>query len=188
MLGHSLDARESSKIKWCVGGRAVFSRVSLIFAIFAAVYSVSMSPSMAQDTDKEPSFIRFGSGYYDINDDHSAAEFHLEYISGSKWWVFNPFVGVMATSDTAFYGYAGIRLDLFMGRRFVITPSFAPGLYHDGDGKDLGYPEFAYRFDDRSRLGLSLYHLSNAGLDENNPGTEVINLHYSYPLTSLFGD
>tara|TARA_R100001163_G_C5056976_1_gene193474 strand:+ start:645 stop:1193 length:549 start_codon:yes stop_codon:yes gene_type:complete len=180
---------------WCFGGSAVFPRFSLIFAIIATIFGLSVSPAMAQNTDKEPSFIRFGSGYYDINDDHSAAEFHLEYISGSKWWVFNPFVGAMATSDTAFYGYAGIRLDLFVGRRFVITPSFAPGLYHDGDGKDLGYPiefrsaiEFAYRFDDRSRLGLSLYHLSNAGLDENNPGTEVINLHYSYPLTSLFGD
>ncbi|MDF1747829.1 MAG: acyloxyacyl hydrolase [Alphaproteobacteria bacterium] len=170
-------------------------RWALVLAAFVLMIGGASASSFAEDTGKEPSFIRFGAGYYDINDDQSAAEFHMEYISGSKWWVFNPFVGVMATSDTAFYGYAGIRLDLFMGNRFVITPSFAPGLYHDGDGKDLGYPiefrsaiEFAYRFDDRARLGLSLYHLSNASLDDNNPGTEVVTLHYSYPLTSLFGD
>jgi hypothetical protein len=168
-------------------------RNSVLSAMAAAVMLLTVGAARAEEPASDPSFIRFGAGYYDINDDREAGEFHLEYIAGSKWWVFNPFVGVMTTTDTALYGYAGIRLDLFMGRRFVITPSFAPGLYHDGDGKDLGHPvefrsalEFAYRFDDRSRLGLSVYHLSNAGLDDNNPGTEVATLHYSFPFTQLF--
>lgn len=155
----------------------------------------TVSAVAEEEGGKDPSFIRFGAGYYDVNDDQGAGEFHMEYISGSKWWVFNPFMGLMATTDSAFYAYGGIRLDMFIGRRLVITPSFAPGLYTDGDGKDLGHPvefrsaiEFAYRFDDRSRLGLSFYHLSNASLDENNPGTEVATLHYSYPFNRLFGD
>lgn len=146
-------------------------------------------------TAEEPAFLRVGAGYYDINDDQGAGEFHLEYISDSEWWIFHPFMGAMATTDTALYAYAGIRLDVFLGRRIVISPSFAPGLYHDGDGKDLGHPvefrsalEIAYRFDDRSRLGLSVYHLSNASLDDNNPGTEVLTLHYSYPFNKLFAD
>ena len=42
--------------------------------------------------------------------------------------------------------------------------------------------ELAYRFDNRARLGLSFYHLSNASLDDNNPGTEVFSLNYSIPL------
>jgi hypothetical protein len=99
----------------------------------------------------------------------------------------------MATTDSAFYGYGGIRLDVFLGRRWVFTPAFAAGLYSDGDGKDLGHVvefrsavEIAYRFDDRSRLGLSLYHLSNASLSDSNQGTEVVTLHYSYPLDKLF--
>jgi len=165
------------------------ARFLAIFAIAAC----ACGPAFAEDGERDPSFIRFGAGFYDVNDDMGAGEFHMEYISNSRWWVFNPFVGFMATTDSALYGYAGIRLDLFVGRRFVITPSFAPGLYSDGDGKDLGYPvefrsavEFAYRFDDRSRLGLSVYHLSNASLDDNNPGTEVVTLHYSYPFNRLF--
>lgn len=143
----------------------------------------------------DPAFIRFGAGYYDINDDQDAGEFHLEYITDWDWWIFTPMVGVMATTDAAAYVYAGIRADIYLGRRWVITPQFAPGLYHDGDGKDLGHViefrsglEIAYRFDDRSRLGLTLYHLSNASLDDNNPGTEVVTLHYSLPMTSLFND
>lgn len=172
-------------------------KVTSFLAAALSLLIVSTAPVFAQDEEggKDPSFIRFGAGYYDVNDDQGAGEFHMEYISGSKWWVFNPFAGLMATTDSAFYAYGGIRLDLFVGRRLVITPSFAPGLYTDGDGKDLGYPvefrsaiEFAYRFDDRSRLGLSFYHLSNASLDDNNPGTEVATLHYSYPFNRLFGD
>ncbi|NMM43560.1 acyloxyacyl hydrolase [Rhodospirillaceae bacterium KN72] len=164
---------------------------------FALISFLAMAsgPALAEEAGSDPAFLRIGGGYYDTNDDMGAGEFHMEYISGSKWWVFNPFVGLMTTTDSALYAYAGIRLDLFIGNRLVITPSFAPGLYHDGDGKDLGYPvefrsaiEFAYRFDDRSRLGVSYYHLSNASLDENNPGTEVAILHYSYPFKRLFGD
>lgn len=162
-----------------------------VFSVIAAITMFLAAP--AAHADDDPAFLRVGAGYYDVFDDFNAGEFHMEYISDSKWWVFKPFAGVMATTDSALYAYGGIRLDVFLGRRLVFTPSFAPGVYHDGDGKDLGHTvefrsavELAYRFDDRSRLGLSLYHLSNASLAESNPGTEVITMHYSYPLDKLF--
>ena len=95
----------------------------------------------------------------------------------------------MATSDGGAYGYGGISFDLFFGRRIVLTPSFAAGYYHEGNGRDLGHEvefrsgvELAYRFDDRTRLGVLFYHLSNAGLGDHNPGTEVLSLSYSIPL------
>jgi len=164
--------------------------ISLAAIAVLMVTILDTNPVRAED---EPAFLRFGTGYYDLNDDSDAAEFHMEYISNSKWWHFTPFAGVMATTDEALYGYAGIRLDVFLGRRWVFTPAFAPGLYHDGDGKDLGHAvefrsalELAYRFDNRSRLGVSVYHLSNAGLGDDNPGTEVANIHYSIPFNKLF--
>lgn len=167
--------------------------VRKLFKTAFAVLILASAPFASAQAADDPAFLRFGAGYFDINDDEDAGEFHFEYISDWKWWKFTPQVGVMATTDAAAYLYAGIRLDLFLGRRWVISPQFAPGLYHDGDGKDLGHViefrsaiEVAYRFDDRSRLGASFYHLSNAGLDDNNPGTEVLTFHYSYPLTSLF--
>lgn len=161
----------------------VINSLRILAFISAVLFTTA---AVAED---DPAFIRVGGGYYDINDDSDAGEFHVEYLSNSKWWVLKPFGGVMATTDTALYGYAGVRLDLFVGNRWVVTPSFAPGLYHDGDGKDLGHAvefrsaiEVAYRLDNRARIGMSLYHLSNAGLSDNNPGTEVINIHYSHPL------
>ncbi len=47
--------------------------------------------------------------------------------------------------------------------------------------------EFAYRFDDRSRLGVAVSHMSNASLGESNPGTESAMLYYSLPFDTLFG-
>ena len=95
----------------------------------------------------------------------------------------------MGTSDRAVYGYGGFLTDVFLGPRIVLTPSLAFGLYEEGDGKDLGHivefrssVELAYRFDDRSRIGISLYHLSNASLSEDNQGTEILSLSYSIPL------
>ena len=160
----------------------------ILTAIIAAALTLGgAEPAAAAEDD--PHFLTLAAGYYDINDDMDAAEFRAEFRARNKFWMFKPFGGFMATSDAAFYGFAGFLIDLYFGRRVVLTPSLAAGLYEDGDGKDLGHIvefrssiELAYRFDNRSRLGLSFYHLSNAGLDDNNPGTEVLSLNYSIPL------
>ena len=151
---------------------------------------VGLAPLPAA-ADDDPDFLRLAVGRYDINDDWEAIEFRAEYQSDYKLWIFKPFGGVMASTDGAAYGYAGILTDVYFGRRIVLTPSFAAGLYHNGDGKDLGHIvefrssiELAYRFDNRSRLGLSLYHLSNASLSEDNQGTEILSLSYSIPLNT----
>jgi lipid A 3-O-deacylase len=136
----------------------------------------------------DPSYLTLGAGYYDINDDQGAAEFRLEWRFKEMFWKIHPFVGVMGTSDSAVYGYGGIAFDWKLGK-FVFTPSFAAGAYRDGDGKDLGHVvefrsalEIAYEFENRHRLGLIFYHLSNASLSDNNPGTEVLSLGYSIPF------
>ncbi len=74
----------------------------------------------------------------------------------------------------------------------MASPSFAVGGSHEGDGKELGGTlefrsaiELAYRFDDRSRLGIQVGHLSNAGIYAENPGTEFAILNYSIP-TNVF--
>ena len=157
-------------------------------AIIVAAFALGV-PEPAAAAEDDPHFLSLAVGYYDINDDMDAAEFRAEFRARNKFWIFKPFGGVMATSDAAIYGYAGVLVDIYFGRRFVLTPSFAAGLYEDGDGKDLGHTvefrsaiDLAYRFDNRSRLGLSFYHLSNAHLADSNPGTEVLSLIYSVPL------
>ncbi len=89
-----------------------------------------------------------------------------------------------------FIPMGGILTDFYFGNRIVVSPSVAVGAYFEGSGKDLGHVfeirsalEVAYRFDDRSRLGVMFYHISNAGLgDDENPGAEVLTLSYSFPI------
>lgn len=167
--------------------------LTTVGAIFAAL-SLLWSAAPAQAAD--PDFLSIGVGAFDFNrKKDQGAEFRVEYRSDVEFWHFRPFVAAAgATSGHGFVG-AGILLDLFFGRRFVVTPSFAPHYYFGGnDDLDLGHAvefrsqlEFAYRFDDRSRLGVAVSHYSNAGLGDENPGTESALLYYSIPLANVGG-
>ena len=60
---------------------------------------------------------------------------------------------------------------------FTFTPSFTPGLYDEGDGKDLGHViefkteiQISYEISNESEIGLSYNHISNASLGDKNPG------------------
>ena len=164
---------------------------TLAGGIVLSALALACAPAQADD----PDFITFAGGWFDMNrQKDEAAEFRLEYRSDKKLLLFKPFGGVMATFGGASYYYAGILIDVFLGRRVVATPSFAPGYYARGSGYNLGHViefrsqfELAYRFDDRSRLGVSFGHMSNAGIGDKNPGTESLMLNYSIPLSSIAG-
>ena len=86
----------------------------------------------------------------------------------------------MLTEDNAAMVYAGIKADYKIGN-FVISPSFAPGYYDEGDGKDLGHAvEFKSQINLgwdlglNSNAGLSYSHISNASLGDKNPGANNI--------------
>jgi hypothetical protein len=140
---------------------------------------------------KDPELLTFGAGGFDVNGDETTGAISLEFMDDRRWvWVFQPMVGAMITLDAAVYGYAGLGVDLFFGRRVVLTPSFAVGVYLENGGKDLGHPiefrtgiKLGYRFDDRSRVGIDFHHLSNAGLDDRNPGANQLLVTYSIPFT-----
>ncbi|MBF0251342.1 MAG: acyloxyacyl hydrolase [Alphaproteobacteria bacterium] len=162
---------------------AIATTATLAAGLFAAV------PAHADD----PAFLSFGVGAYDFNRKKDpGVEARLEYRHDEKFWgVFKPFVagGVTDSSNSVFLG-AGVLIDVYFGNRFVVTPSFAPHYYHGGNKKlDLDYPlefrsqlEMAYRFDDRSRLGVAVSHYSNASLGDTNPGTETAMVYYSIPM------
>jgi hypothetical protein len=150
-----------------------------------------IAPAHAAD---DPAFLSFGAGSYDWNrQKDQGIEVRMEYRHDKKLLgLFKPFAAVaVSKNDTTqtFIG-AGILMDVYLGKRIVITPSFAPHYYNGGNTKlDLDYPlefrsqiEAAYRFDDRSRLGISVSHYSNASLGKTNPGTESAILYYSIPV------
>jgi hypothetical protein len=128
-------------------------------------------------------------------DKDPAGWFSLEYRSDLKLLIVKPLVGIAASTDGAVFGYAGFNIDLYFGRRWVLSPGFAVGAFEEGDGKDLGNTvefrsgaELAYRFNNRARLGISLHHISNASLGDRNPGTEILLLNYSIPFGYAFSE
>ena len=158
------------------------------FALLSA--TIGAMPSAQAD---DPAFLSIGAGTYDWNrQKDEGVEVRMEYRHDKKLLgLLKPFGAVAATnSSNSFFIGAGVLMDIYFGKRFVVTPSFAPHYYNGGnDQLDLDYPlqfrsqlEAAYRFDDRSRLGLAVSHYSNASLGKTNPGTESAMLYYSIPV------
>ena len=122
------------------------------------------------------------TGMFDFSDDGQAAGLiGFEHQSEELWMKsrigkLSPITGGFMTANNAIYLYTGIQGEYDLGFA-KFTPSFAPGLYGQGDGKDLGHPlefktEFQLTFDlsKTSHLGMSYNHISNASLGEINPG------------------
>ena len=88
----------------------------------------------------------------------------------------SPITGAFITADSAGYIYTGVQAQYKIGA-LNITPSFMPGLYHQGDGKDLGHVlefksevQLSLNISKSTELGFSYNHLSNASLGDKNPG------------------
>ena len=159
--------------------------------IVSLVAAVAFAWGAAAETVRadEPAFFAASVGGFDINDDDTSVEFRLEYRSDYRLWHIGPMIGLMANTDGGVYGYGGVFIDIFFGKNWVVMPNIAVGGYHEGSSKDLGHVvefrtgvEIAYRFADKSRLGLAFQHISNAGLDDKNPGTESLVLTYAIPF------
>ena len=88
----------------------------------------------------------------------------------------SPITGAMITADNATYMYTGIQANYKLGS-LNFTPSFSPGYYNQGDGKDLGHAlefksevQLSLELPQDSQFGFSYNHLSNASLGSKNPG------------------
>ena len=88
----------------------------------------------------------------------------------------SPITGAMITADSATYVYTGVEAQYKIGS-LNFNPSFAPGFYHEGDGKDLGHIlefkselQISLNMSESSKFGFSYNHLSNASLGSKNPG------------------
>lgn len=100
-----------------------------------------------------------------------------------------PSVGYSRADNGATYTYVDVKRDFRLAERWTLTPSFGPGYFSEGGDLQLGHQlefrsglELSYRPGERWRLGVTIYHLSNGGLSEKNPGTEGVALHLLIPL------
>ena len=132
--------------------------------------------------DDKTSGLNFNTGMFDFSDDgkrstiygieHQNENLYRDTIFGR----ISPVTGAMITADNTVYLYTGIETNYSLGL-INITPSFTPGFYNQGDGKDLGHAiefkseiQLSLDLPRDSQFGFSYNHLSNASLGDKNPG------------------
>jgi len=97
----------------------------------------------------------------------------------------SPITGGFITENSAAYVYTGVEWNFDMGSGINFTPSFSPGLYNEGDGKDLGHilefkteVQASYNISENTSLGMSYNHISNASLGDKNPGANSYEFNF----------
>ena len=158
-----------------------FLAISIIFYLFIKSFSFA---------DDKTSGINFYTGMFDFSDDgKKAAIYGIEHQNENLYrdTIFgriSPVTGAMITADSATYFYTGIETNYSIGS-LNITPSFTPGWYTQGGGKDLGHPiefksevQLSLDLTEGSNLGMSYNHVSNASLGDKNPGANSYMFNY----------
>ncbi len=133
------------------------------------------------------------SGTFDVIDkegDDKTSLFGLEHRNPNLFrntflGKFSPLSGAFVTKNSSLYLYTGIEGHYGIGP-LKILPSFSPGYYQKGDGKDLGSvlefkSEIKLAFDifENSKIGYSYSHISNNDWGETNPGTDNQQITFS---------
>ena len=154
-------------------------KLSLVFTVLL----VATKLIAAEEVSNKDHQINFFVGNFDFSDDKQKAILvgfqHQNEILSRDTIIGNvsPITGGFITENSAAYIYSGIEWNVDMGGGLIFTPSFAPGLYHEGDGKDLGHVlefksevQLSYKTSDTTNFAVSYNHVSNASLGDKNPG------------------
>ncbi len=157
-------------------------KVTILLAfIFSLAFIFPIYSNEKKNISNEHEF-SFYTGMFDFSDDGQRATLvgiqHQNESLKRKSFLgtLSPITGFIITENNAQYFYTGIQAQYKIGKLNVV-PSFTPGLYGKGDGKDLGHvvefkSEVQLSFDlfSDSELGFSYNHISNASLGKKNPG------------------
>lgn len=141
-----------------------------------------------------PSYVDLGAGVYDlVGNAHRNETFAgaAEFRWGQKLFGVGPAVGIIQNARGGGMAYAAFYGD-FAIWRVMVTPEAGLGAWWHGghDDEELGGTfefrlglTFAYQFDNLSRLGIRLGHISNANIHNRNPGDNDLMLTYALPLS-----
>jgi len=163
----------------------------IVLNILIALISFSfLSFANSEDKKSNDTELNFFTGMFDFSDDTQAAGvFGLQHqnddlFRNSFLGKLSPITGGFLTENNAFYLYTGAQAEYDLGL-FTITPSFAPGYYNSGDGKDLGSAlefkseiQMSLNLSNSTEFGMSYNHISNASLGDKNPGANSYMINF----------
>ena len=154
----------------------------LLFIILFSLFSLSLQAEETKKLENNNTEFNIYTGMFDFSDDGKRATLigfqHQDDNLNRNTFLGNlsPVTGAMITADNATYFYTGVQANYKLGS-LSLTPSFTPGYYNQGDGKDLGHSlefksevQLSLEMPKDTELGFSYNHLSNASLGDKNPG------------------
>ena len=149
-----------------------------------------LSFSKADDLQSNETELNFFTGMFDFSDHKQKAGIigfqhqNDDLFRDSFLGRLSPITGGFLTENNAYYLYTGAQAEYDLGI-FTITPSFAPGYYSAGDGKDLGHAlefksevQMSLNLSDSTQFGMSYNHISNASLGDKNPGANSYMINF----------
>ena len=175
---------DSDAIKWIVG------ECSDYFMKYKKNITLDVFKVRVNEVDND---ISFYTGTFDVIDkegDDQTNLFGVEHKNPDLFrntflGKFSPVSGGFITGKSSVYLYTGIEGQYGIGP-LKILPSFTPGYYEKGDGKDLGSvlefkSEIKVGFDifENSKIGYSYSHISNNDWGSINPGTDNQQITFS---------
>ena len=164
--------------------------MKLKLLIFLGLFSFMLNSVLADEGNNE---ISFYTGTFDVIDkegDDQTSLFGVEHKNPNLFrntflGKFSPVSGGFMTGNNSIYLYTGVEAQYGVGP-LKILPSFTPGYYEKGNGKDLGS---ALEFKSEIKLGLDIFessnigysysHISNNEWGETNPGTDNQQITFS---------
>ena len=163
----------------------------IVLNILIVVISFSFfSFANSEDKSSNETELNFFTGIFDFSDTKQAAGVlglqhqNDDLFRESFLGRLSPITGGFLTENNAFYFYTGVQTEYDLGL-FTITPSFAPGYYNSGDGKDLGHVlefksevQMSLNLSDSTEVGMSYNHISNASLGDKNPGANSYMINF----------
>ena len=134
--------------------------------------------------------LAFSAGQIIERQARAQPEIYLRYDFGHAWGPFQPAMGLSVSERGEIWAGFGPTWDYAFGSSGFYTELHAmPGFNLDNTGFDIGGAlafrsgvEVGFESDGGWRYALSYDHRSNAGIYEENPGVETVQLRVSVPL------
>jgi len=159
--------------------------------ILVVLFSFSLiNFANSEEINDNETELNFFTGMFDFSDGkQSSALVGLQHqnddlFRNSFLGKISPITGGFLTEKSALYIYTGAQAEYDLGM-FTLTPSFAPGYYNSGDGKDLGSAlefksevQLSLNLSDSTEFGMSYNHISNASLGDKNPGANSYMINF----------
>ena len=157
----------------------LFKNLFLVIALTFCILPINAEEIKAIEKNSEYNIF---TGMFDFSDNgkrsniigiqHQNEELNRDTFLGNL----SPVTGAIITGDSATYLYTGVQAQYQLGK-INITPSFTPGLYGAGNGKDLGHVvefksevQLSLDLSTNTEFGFSYNHISNASIGDKNPG------------------